>query len=156
MPETLRGTYAGLASPAAFDIFKPGRHGGRTAAGAPFRSDDQHLSIEGSPTTGATTPSDFLPRTFVMPVTRVAESRCNEFKTMVKTLHSAGIEVILDVVYNHTGEGNHLGSDAVVSRDRQCRVLSARAENPRYYMDYTGCGNTLERDASAHLAAHHG
>jgi isoamylase len=66
-----------------------------------------------------------------------------EFKTMVKTLHSAGIEVILDVVYNHTAEGNHLGPDAVVPRHRQRRLLPADADDPRYYMDYTGCGNTL-------------
>ncbi len=53
-------------------------------------------------------------------------SRCVEFKQMVKALHAAGIEVILDVVYNHTAEGNHLGPDAVVQGDRQRRVLPAR------------------------------
>ncbi len=53
-----------------------------------------------------------------------------EFKTMVKTLHAAGIEVILDVVYNHTGEGNHLGPDAVVPRHRQQGVLPAGARQP--------------------------
>ncbi len=53
-----------------------------------------------------------------------------EFKTMVKTLHPAGLEVILDVVYNHTGEGNQLGPDAVLSRHRQLRLLPARAGGP--------------------------
>ena len=58
---------------------------------------------------------------------------------MVKALHEAGIEVILDVVYNHTAEGNHLGPDAVVQGHRQRRLLPARAPTTaRYYMDYTG------------------
>ncbi len=54
-----------------------------------------------------------------------ATGRISEFKTMVKTLHSAGIEVILDVVYNHTAEGNQLGPDAVLPRHRQRLVLPA-------------------------------
>ena len=67
----------------------------------------------------------------------------NEFKTMVKTMHSAGIEVILDVVYNHTAEGNQLGptlSFRGIDNSIYYRVV---ADNPRYYMDYTGTGNTL-------------
>ena len=63
---------------------------------------------------------------------------------MVRALHAAGIEVILDVVYNHTAEGNQLGPDALVPRHRQRRLLPPRSRtNPRYYMDFTGCGNTL-------------
>ena len=63
---------------------------------------------------------------FFAPDVRYADRRhcgkqVNEFKSMVKTLHRAGIEVILDVVYNHTGEGNHLGPDAVAARHRQRR-----------------------------------
>src|SRR5262249_8726831 len=66
-----------------------------------------------------------------------------EFKTLVKTLHQAGIEVILDVVYNHTAEGNHLGpmlSFRGIDNEAYYRLM---ADDPRYYMDYTGCGNTL-------------
>jgi len=66
-----------------------------------------------------------------------------EFKTMVKTLHSAGIEVILDVVYNHTAEGNHAGptlSFRGIDNAAYYRLVEA---DKRYYMDYTGCGNTL-------------
>ncbi len=66
-----------------------------------------------------------------------------EFKTMVKALHSAGIEVILDVVYNHTAEGSHLGptlSFRGIDNTAYYRLLH---DDPRYYMDYTGCGNTL-------------
>ena len=63
---------------------------------------------------------------------------------MVRSMHEAGIEVILDVVYNHTAEGNHLGPDAELQGHRQRRVLPARwRTTPRYYMDYTGTGNSL-------------
>ena len=58
-------------------------------------------------------------------------------------MHAAGIEVILDVVYNHTAEGNQLGPTLSHARHRQCLLLSALAGGPRYYMDFTGCGNTL-------------
>jgi len=70
-----------------------------------------------------------------------------EFKTMVKTLHREGIEVILDVVYNHTAEGNHLGPTLCFRGiDNAAYYRSAYTENEgyRYYMDYTGCGNTLD------------
>jgi glycogen operon protein len=66
-----------------------------------------------------------------------------EFKGLVKSLHRAGIEVILDVVYNHTAEGNHLGpvlSFKGIDNRAYYRVV---ADNKRYYMDYTGTGNTL-------------
>ncbi|PZN34667.1 MAG: glycogen debranching enzyme GlgX [Proteobacteria bacterium] len=65
-----------------------------------------------------------------------------EFKTMVKTLHSAGIEVILDVVYNHTAEGNHLGP-TLSFRGIDNVAYYRLTDDPRYYMDYTGTGNTL-------------
>jgi glycogen operon protein len=66
-----------------------------------------------------------------------------EFKTMVKTLHSAGIEVILDVVYNHTAEGNHLGPTLSFRGIDNAAYYRLVPQNARYYMDYTGCGNTL-------------
>ncbi len=65
-----------------------------------------------------------------------------EFKHLVKTLHEAGIEVILDVVYNHTAEGNHLGpmlSFKGIDNQAYYRLMP---DNRRYYMDYTGTGNT--------------
>ncbi|MDN5850630.1 MAG: glycogen debranching protein GlgX, partial [Nitrococcus sp.] len=71
-----------------------------------------------------------------------ASGEVNEFKTMVNTLHSAGIEVILDVVYNHTAEGNQLGP-TLCFRGIDNAAYYRLAENPRYYIDYTGCGNTL-------------
>ncbi|HYF03862.1 MAG TPA: glycogen debranching protein GlgX [Patescibacteria group bacterium] len=65
-----------------------------------------------------------------------------EFKSMVKALHKAGIEVILDVVYNHTGEGNHLGP-TISFRGVDNASYYRLTEDKRYYMDYTGTGNTL-------------
>ncbi|HZI17920.1 MAG TPA: glycogen debranching protein GlgX [Pyrinomonadaceae bacterium] len=66
-----------------------------------------------------------------------------EFKTMVKTLHREGIEVILDVVYNHTGEGNHMGPTLAFRGIDNASYYRTVASDRRYYMDYTGCGNTL-------------
>ena len=66
----------------------------------------------------------------------------NEFKTMVKTLHREGIEVILDVVYNHTAEGNHLGPTLCFRGIDNLNYYNLNPQNKRYYMDYTGCGNT--------------
>jgi len=65
-----------------------------------------------------------------------------EFKSMVKTFHSAGIEVILDVVYNHTGEGNHLGPTLSL-RGIDNRTYYRLESNPRFYTDFTGTGNSL-------------
>lgn len=66
-----------------------------------------------------------------------------EFKQMVKALHSAGIEVILDVVYNHTGEGNHLGPTLSFRGIDNSSYYRLYQDNPRYYIDFTGCGNSL-------------
>ena len=72
-----------------------------------------------------------------------ATGNINEFKTMVKSLHSAGVEVILDVVYNHTAEGNHLGPTLSFKGIDNPAYYRLTRDNPRYYMDYTGTGNTL-------------
>ncbi|MDJ0736353.1 MAG: glycogen debranching protein GlgX [Nostocaceae cyanobacterium] len=66
-----------------------------------------------------------------------------EFKQMVKALHKAGIEVILDVVYNHTGEGNHMGPTVCLRGIDNASYYRLVEDNPRYYMDFTGCGNSL-------------
>ncbi|MEX0937825.1 MAG: glycogen debranching protein GlgX [Pirellulales bacterium] len=66
-----------------------------------------------------------------------------EFKSMVRNLHDAGIEVILDVVYNHTAEGNHLGPTFSFRGIDNASYYRLVQKDPRYYMDYTGCGNTL-------------
>src|SRR6185369_12379536 len=72
-----------------------------------------------------------------------ASGSIKEFKSMVKALHSAGIEVILDVVYNHTAEGSELGPTLCFRGIDNAAYYRLSPENPRYYQDYTGCGNTL-------------
>jgi isoamylase len=66
-----------------------------------------------------------------------------EFKTMVKELHAAGLEVILDVVYNHTAEGDHLGPTLSFRGIDNLNYYRLADDDPRHYMDYTGCGNSL-------------
>lgn len=85
---------------------------------------------------------------FFAPDTRYSSSgvlgqQVNEFKTMVKKLHDAGIEVILDVVYNHTAEGNHLGPTLSFRGIDNQSYYRLQPDDPRYYTDYTGTGNTL-------------
>ncbi len=120
------------------------RHGDRADAGAPLR---QRLDADRQgpvATTGATTRSASSRRTASTSSTNTAGGQVQEFKAMVRALHEAGIEVILDVVYNHTAEGNHLGPDAVacagIDNAAYYRLVD---DDPRYYMDYTGTGNTL-------------
>jgi isoamylase len=67
----------------------------------------------------------------------------DEFKTMVRNLHAAGIEVILDVVYNHTGEGNHLGPTLCFRGVDNASYYRLNPQDPRFYVDFTGTGNTL-------------
>jgi glycogen operon protein len=67
----------------------------------------------------------------------------SEFKAMVRSLHAAGIEVLLDVVYNHTGEGDHRGRTLCFRGIDNPAYYRLRRDDPRYYLDFTGCGNTL-------------
>ncbi|GAA1115572.1 glycogen debranching protein GlgX [Nocardiopsis composta] len=66
-----------------------------------------------------------------------------EFKAMVKALHGAGIEVLLDVVYNHTAEGDHMGPTLSLRGIDNLSYYRVADEDPRFYVDYTGCGNSL-------------
>ena len=108
-----------------------------------FVVDRAPASSAASRTTGATTRSASSRPTCATRRGGLGK-QVDEFKTMVKTLHRAGIEVILDVVYNHTGEGNHLGPDALAARHRQRGLLPARARRTRATTsDFTGTGNSL-------------
>jgi isoamylase len=84
---------------------------------------------------------------FFAPVSRYASGdrgqQVTEFKAMVKRLHAAGLEVILDVVYNHTGEGNHLGPTLSLRGLDNPIYYHLMPDNPRYYQDFTGTGNSL-------------
>jgi isoamylase len=143
VPPALRGTYAGLASPAALDHLVSL---GITAVELlpVYHHVDEHAFV----TRGLTNYWGYNSIGFFAPDARYASAgatgqQVSEFKSMVKALHEAGIEVILDVVYNHTAEGNHLGPTLCfrgIDNDAYYHLVPDR---PRYYMDYTGCGNTL-------------
>ena len=147
-PRHLRGTFAGLASRAGDRPPEaPGRHGGGAAAGAGLQRRAPADRPGPGATTGATTRIGF----FAPEPRYCAGGDVNEFRSMVKALHAAGLEVILDVVYNHTCEGNHLGPDAVLQGHRQPQLLPADRGPPRYYLDFTGTGNTLNASHPAML-----
>ena len=109
VPPPQRGTYAGAGPPGDDRVLPaPGDHGGRAACRCTSSSTTTSWSSGACAITGATTPSASSPPTTATPP-RPGQRVVNEFKAMVRALHAAGIEVILDVVYNHTAEGNHLG-----------------------------------------------
>ncbi len=139
IPKELRGTYAGLSSAPSVDYLK--RLGITAVELMPVQAfvDERHLVEKGlTDYWGYNTIGFFVPdgRYF-------AYGLINEFKTMVKILHSAGIEVILDVVYNHTAEGNQLGPTLCFRGIDNLAYYRVDPENNRYYKDFTGCGNTL-------------
>ncbi|HVG02525.1 MAG TPA: glycogen debranching protein GlgX, partial [Nitrospira sp.] len=143
VPRNLRGTYAGLATPAVIDHLQ---NLGVTAVELlPVHQfiRDKHLAD-----LNLTNYWGYNSIGFFAPDSRYAttEDRAHhvwEFKTMVKAFHSAGIEVILDVVYNHTGEGSHLGPTLSFRGIDNASYYRLMPEQPRFYLDYTGCGNTL-------------
>jgi glycogen operon protein len=140
VPAPLRGTYSALACQPVIDWFR--RLGVTTIELMPVHwfVDDRHLVEKGLRNYWG-----YNSLAFFAPDNRYYGSmgRISEFKTMVKTLHSAGLEVILDVVYNHTAEGSHMGPTLSLRGIDNASYYRLVHENPRYYMDYTGCGNTL-------------
>ncbi len=139
VPPWLRGTYAGLACEPVIDHF---RHLGVTAIELmPIHAfiDDRNLVERGLRNYWGYNSIGFF-----TPDSRYASNGLvSEFKTMVKTLHASGIEVILDVVYNHTAEGNQLGPTLSFRGIDNSVYYRTVPDDARYYMDYTGCGNTL-------------
>jgi glycogen operon protein len=138
VPEGLRGTFAGIGMPAIVDYLK----------------DLGVSAIELLPVHGFVDEAPIVERglanywgyntlAFFAPEPRyLSNGGIAEFKTMVKVLHEAGIEVILDVVYNHTAEGNHLGP-TLCFRGIDNASYYRLAEEKRHYVDFTGCGNTF-------------
>jgi isoamylase len=143
LPEHLRGTYAGLASDEAIAYL---RELGVTAVELlPVHHfvDESFLVDRGlSNYWGYSSIGFFAPHALYAADGRLGE-QVNEFKGMVKALHRAGIEVILDVVYNHTAEGNHLGPMLGFKGIDNPSYYRLMPEDPRYYMDFTGTGNSL-------------
>ncbi len=139
VPEPLRGTYAGLSCAPLIDHLK--RLGVTTLELMPVHAfiDDRHLLEKGlSNYWGYNTLGYFAPEHHYS-----ASGKVNEFKTMVRTLHAAGIEVILDVVYNHTAEGSEYGPTLSFRGIDNAAYYRLVPDAPRHYQDFTGCGNTL-------------
>jgi glycogen operon protein len=144
VPPALRGTYTGLTCPPVLNYL---RALGITAV--ELMPVHQFVADEHLVERGLTNYWGYNSIGFFTPDVRYASTgylgqQVAEFKTMVKTLHREGIEVILDVVYNHTAEGNHLGPTLCfrgIDNEAYYRLL---ADDRRYYVDYTGCGNTLD------------
>jgi isoamylase len=144
VPEHLRGTYAGVAHPAVIEHLKslgvtalellPVHH---------FNAFPGHLVSAGLRNYWGYDSLNYFAPYSGYSAAGMAGEQVQEFKTMVKALHAEGIEVILDVVYNHTGEGNHLGPTLTlrgIDNEAYYRLVE---DQPRYYMDFTGCGNSL-------------
>ncbi|MGH7983312.1 MAG: glycogen debranching protein GlgX, partial [Candidatus Udaeobacter sp.] len=144
LPDELRGTYAALGSPAAIDYFK--KLGVTAVELLPVHAhiDDKVLIDRGLTNYwGYNTIGFFAPHAQYSSSGQMGE-QISEFKAMVRSLHLAGIEVILDVVYNHTAEGNHLGPTLCFRGIDNSSYYRLLADNPRFYLDYTGTGNTLD------------
>ncbi len=143
VPESLRGTYAGLAHPKSIEYFK--QLGVTAIELLPVHQHvdrkelaDQQLSdYWGYNTIGFFAPEPHYSSS------GDAGGQVQEFKAMVKALHAAGLEVILDVVYNHTVEGNHLGPTLSFRGVDNAAYYRLMSDDRRYYKDYTGTGNTL-------------
>jgi glycogen operon protein len=141
--ERLRGTYAGLGSPAAIDYFK--RLGVTAVELLPVHHyiTSKHLLDKGLIDYWGYNTMGFFAAEAAYSSAGDRGQQVTEFKDMVKALHAAGIEVILDVVYNHTAEGNHLGPTLSFRGIDNASYYRLVGDNPRYYMDFTGTGNTL-------------
>ncbi|MDT5226338.1 MAG: isoamylase [Mycobacterium sp.] len=143
IPERMRGTYAGIAHPAIIEHLKnlgvtaielmPVHH---------FANDSTLVEKGLSNYWGYNTIGFFAPD-FKYTSSSTPGGQVQEFKTMVRALHDEGIEVILDVVYNHTAEGNHLGPTLSMRGIDNAAYYRLVDDDRQYYMDYTGTGNSL-------------
>jgi isoamylase len=143
VPEKQRGTYAGVGSePAIKHLLSLGVTAVELLPVHHY-VDDRHLTERGLHNYWG-----YNTLAYLAPELRYASApsprkSVQEFKMMVRSLHAAGIEVILDVVYNHTGEGSPLGPTLSMRGADNASYYRLSPEDPRYYMDFTGCGNTL-------------
>jgi len=143
IPAEMRGTYAGMAHP---EVIAHLLSLGVTAVELmPIHQfiTDRHLVEKGLINYWGYNTIGFFSPEVRYSSSGVFGQQVTEFKDMVKTFHKAGIEVILDVVYNHTAEGNHLGPTLSFRGLDNASYYRLVANDQRYYMDYTGTGNTL-------------
>lgn len=143
IPEDIRGTYAALAHPVMLDYFSA--LGVTAVELMPVHQfiDDHTLTQRGLANYwGYNTIGFFAPHNAYCSSGQRGE-QVQEFRYLVKSLHQAGIEVILDVVYNHTAEGNHLGPTLAFRGLDNAAYYRLSDDDPRYYWDTTGTGNSL-------------
>ena len=140
VPPGLRGSYGALSSPAMIDHFK--RLGVTTIELLPIHGlVDDRVLVEKK----LINYWGYNTLAFFAPEPRYAlDNPLDAFRTTVARLHDAGIEVLLDVVYNHTAEGSHLGPTLSFRGIDNASYYWLKPENPRYYDDFTGCGNSVK------------
>jgi len=143
VPEHQRGTYAAMGAPPVLEHLR--RLGVTTLELLPVH---HYVSEHAVVKRGLTNYWGYNSMGFFAPEARYSSAgsrggQVREFKAMVRNLHAAGIEVILDVVYNHTAEGNQMGPTLSFRGLDNRGYYRTIDQNPRFYMDYTGCGNTL-------------
>ena len=139
VPPNLRGTYGGLSSPAMIDHLK--RLGVTTVELLPVHGlIDDRVLVEKK----LVNYWGYNTLAFFAPEARYAQDNAlDAFRTTVARLHDAGIEVMLDVVYNHTAEGNHLGPTLSFRGIDNASYYWLKPDNPRFYDDFTGCGSSV-------------
>ncbi|MEA2645384.1 MAG: isoamylase [Chloroflexota bacterium] len=143
VPEDLRGTYAGLAHPAAVEHL--GGLGVTAVELMPVHHfiDGGHLVEKGLVNYWGYDSVGYFAPEGRYSSSGTGGGQVREFKAMVRALHAAGLEVILDVVYNHTGEGNHLGPTVALRGIDNAAYYRLVEDDPRHYFDVTGTGNSL-------------
>ena len=144
IPEELRGTYAGMGHPAAIEhLLRLGITAVELMPVHHFLARPGHLVDKGLTNYWGYDSINYLSPYSGYSSSGTMGEQVTEFKEMVKALHRAGIEVILDVVYNHTGEGNHLGPMLSLRGIDNAAYYRLVEGDARYNMDFTGCGNSL-------------
>ena len=151
VPEELRGTYAGLASPQAIEHLESLGVTAVELLPVHHIADEEFLHEKGLTNYWGYSSIGYLAPHATYAATGTRGQQVSEFKGMVKALHARGIEVILDVVYNHTAEGNHLGPMLSFKGVDNATYYRLVPDDPHHYMDYTGTGNTLNTVHNATL-----
>jgi glycogen operon protein len=143
VPAPFRGTYAGLGTDAAINHLKSLGVTAVELLPVHHHVNDRYLVDQGLTNYWGYNTLGFFAPDPRYSSSSLAHELVREFKTMVRSLHAAGIEVILDVVYNHTAEGNQLGPTLSFRGIDNAAYYRLSPQDPRYYMDFTGCGNTF-------------
>jgi len=143
IPEEIRGTYAAIAHPAIIEHLR--KLGVTALELMPTHQfvHDKHLVDQGLRNYWGYNTIGFLAPHNAYSSSGDRGQQVQEFKSMVRELHAAGIEVILDVVYNHTAEGNHMGPLLSFKGIDNAAYYRLMEDEPQYYRDYTGTGNSL-------------